>query len=131
MLKFAIALAASAVVTTTANAACTQADLEGTWQIYSAGWSNNESWWSRCKKRINAAGAMSNATCTDSFNQTGPMTNATATISNGSFCTYTAQFTVGNAVNKVLHATLSQDKTLGSGVGSFRGGKFIFTMSKL
>ena len=45
--------------------------------------------------------------------------------------TYTAQFTVAGALNRVVHATLSTDKTTVSGVGSFPGGKFIFTMSKL
>jgi hypothetical protein len=30
-------------------------------------------------------------------------------------------------LNKVVHGTLSKDKTTGSGVGTFPGGKFTFT----
>ena len=37
---------------------------------------------------------------------------------------------LGGELNKVVHATLSKDRTTGSGVGTFPGGN-IFTMSKL
>jgi hypothetical protein len=129
-MKYAIAIALL-LATTAANAACTQADLAGAWQIYSAGWDGADSWWSRCKMTLNATGTMSNASCTDSAGQTGPMTAGSASIIAGPTCTYTAQFRIGGALNKVVHATMAKDKTTGSGVGTFPGGKFIFTMSKL
>ena len=74
---------------------------------------------------------MSNGRCTNSLGQAGPMINGSAQISAAAACTYTAQFRLGGELNRVVHATLSKDKTTGSGVGTFPGGKFIFTMSKL
>jgi hypothetical protein len=130
MKRIALALAATLAFSTAANAACNQADFDGVWQIYSAGWDNSGSWWSRCKVRINTAGAMSNGRCSNSLGQSGPMTNGSATIVAAAACTFRAQFRRGRDLNRVVHPTLSRDKTTGSGVGTFPGGKFNFTMSK-
>jgi hypothetical protein len=131
MKQIALALAATLTLSTAANAACNQTDFVGVWQIYSAGWDNSGSWWTRCKVRINSGGPMSNGRCSNSLGQSGPMTNGSATLFSAAACTYRAQFRLGGDLNKVVHGTLSKDKTTGSGVGTFPGGKFIFTMSKL
>ena len=125
------AIVASILIPTAVNAACVQADLTGTWQVYSSGWDSPQAYWTRCKMTINANGTMSNGTCTNSAGQSGPMTAASAILTAPSTCTYTAQFRVGGALNRVLHATLARDKNTGNGVGTFPGGTFIFSMTKL
>jgi hypothetical protein len=131
MKRLALAvLAATIACSTAANAACNQTDLTGIWQIYSTAWDNSGAWWSRCQVKINAGGTMSNGQCANSLGQSGPMTNGSATIVAAAACTFRAQFRLGGDLNRVVHATLSRDKTTGSGVGTFPGGKFNFTMSK-
>jgi len=132
MTRFALAaFAATLTLSTASNAACNQADLAGVWQIYSTGWDSSGSWWSRCKVRINSGGAMSNGRCSNSLGQAGPMTNGSATLVSAAACTFRTQSRFDGELNKVIHGTLSKDKTTASGVGTLPGGKFIFTMSKL
>jgi hypothetical protein len=131
MLRFGLVLFAGLTLSGAAHAACTQADLAGTWQIYSAGWNNSyQTWWSRCKATVNGAGTMA-GNCTTSLGPTSPMTGASVKLTAGATCTFSAKFTVGSEVNKVAHGTLSTDKTTGSGVGTFPGGAFLFTITKL
>jgi hypothetical protein len=131
MTRFALAaFAATLTLSTAANAACNQADLAGVWQIYSAGWDSSGSWWSRCRVRINSGGAMSNGRCSNSLGQSGPITNGSATLVSAAACTFKTQSRFNGELHKIVHGTLSKDKTTGSGVGTLPGGKFIFTMSK-
>jgi hypothetical protein len=133
MFRFAAALSAAVILSTAANAACTQANLSGKWQAYTSSWETKSkiSYWSRCTFTVNAAGTMSAASCVNSLGQSGPMTGGKVKISKEATCTYTAQFVVGGALNKVGHGTLAKDKYTASGVGTFPGGGFLFTMTKL
>lgn len=125
------ALFAGLVFSTVANAACLQSDLSGTWQIYTVGANSSQVWWTRCKVSVNGAGTMSNGSCSNSLGQTGAITSGNAKMTVGALCTFTAQFHLGGALNQVVHATLSRDKTTGSGVGTFSGGGFMLSMTKL
>jgi hypothetical protein len=131
MTRFAVvAFAAALTFSTAANAACNQADLAGLWQIYSAGWDSTGSWWSRCRVRINNGGTMSNGRCSNSLGLSGPITNGSATLVSVAACTFKTQSRFDGDLHKIVHGTLSNDKTTGSGDGTLPGGNFIFTMSK-
>ncbi len=135
MQKLGIVVAVSMLTATVANAACVQGDLAGTWQVYSHGWDNAAGgflWWNRCKVTFNASGTMTAGTCVASKNgEGGPISNGSGTLTVANACTFTAQFTVGGLLNRVVHSTMSKDKEVVTGVGTFSGGAFSFQMSRL
>jgi hypothetical protein len=112
-------------------AACTQADLRGIWQAYSAAADSGGADWVRCRLAINPSGTIANTSCTSSTGFTGPLTNGRASITSGPNCTFAAQFTFGGVVNRVVHGTLARNKITGTGVGTFPGGAFLFSLTKI
>src|SRR4051812_38731405 len=125
-----LCFAATFLLPGSANAACVQTDLSGSWQAYSMANNGSSTYWTRCELVINGSGGIANTTCTWPFG-TAPLTLGHATLSAASACTFTAQFTINGTVNRVLHATLSRDKEGGQGVGTFPGGVFFFNITKL
>ena len=115
-----------------ANAACTQADLAGSWQAYAISVTGfGDAYWSRCKLNINGIGAIANTTCVTPFGNAA-LTQGLASLSNAASCTFAAQFRIAGTLNKVVHGTVSKDKEVGQGVGTFpNGGMFSFNMTKL
>jgi hypothetical protein len=126
----AVCAAASLLTPAAAGAACLQADLAGTWQAYALSHNASTDYWSRCKLTINTSGGIANTTCVSPLGN-ALLTNGHATLSAGSTCTFTAQFTLAGAVNRVVHGTINRDKLSGTGVGTFPGGVFLFTITKL
>jgi hypothetical protein len=131
MFRFALVALSALILSATANAACTQAQISGKWQTYSGSWNNSQSWWTRCTFTVGATGVMSGGTCANSLNQAGPISNGSIKLTSGPNCTYTATFRVGGETNKVTHATLAKYHNTATGVGTFPAGAFIFTMTKL
>jgi hypothetical protein len=130
MLRFAIALGTSLVLATAANAACTASNLAGKWQVYSVGAQDgHSSYWVRCTVTINAAGNLSGQ-CADMSGSAGHAAGK-LTMAVPAACTFKGQFNLFGAVNKVVHGTLSKDRTTGSAVGTFPGGNFALTFMKL
>jgi hypothetical protein len=127
-----LCLAASLLFPAAANAACTAADLTGSWQAYAMSVNGSGgATWTRCKLTINASGAIANTTCVSPFGS-GPLTQGQATLTTPATCTFSAQFRIAGVLNRVLHGTVSRDKEVGQGVGTFpSGGLFIFNMTKL
>ena len=115
----------------TAQAACTQAQLAGVWKAYSAGVDNTISYWTSCLIVINASGFIANTTCINSFNFTGNLTNGRIVLANANQCAYTGGFTFAGERNTLRNMTLARDKYTASGVGVFPGGSFIFSMVRI
>jgi hypothetical protein len=117
-----------------ANAACTQGNLAGNWQVYAFGAGSQGASWARCTISINGGGAIQNTTCVTPFGA-AQLKGGSATLLNGPTCTYKAQFSINGPTGglyKVDHATLSKDKEIGNGVGTFgSNGQLVFNMTKL
>jgi hypothetical protein len=126
----AVALGAVTLGSAPAIAACTAADLAGKWQVYSSGAEDGySSYWVRCTVNVSSSGALS-GNCAASSGGGGAVAGR-LTLSSPATCTATGQFTLGGTVNKVVHATVARDKNTGNGVGTFPGGNFIFSMTRL
>jgi hypothetical protein len=117
-----------------ANAACSQSNLTGVWQAYTAGVGGAVPAfnWVRCKIRIADTGAIANTTCTTMAGASVALTNGVATLTIPGTCTFVTQFEIAGALYHVKHATLGPtDKRIGNGVGTFQGGGFAFNMTRL
>jgi hypothetical protein len=125
-------LAASlALAPAAANAACTQADLTGRWQVYMVAASAAGQSWAQCALNINAGGVIAKTDCTDSSSANAALVNGVARMTIPAACTFTAHFTLAGRVFTVVHATMAQDKVSGTGVGTRPGEAFLFTMTKV
>ena len=115
-----------------AHAACTPADLTGSWQAYAMSVTGGgDAYWSRCKLSINSSGAIANTICVSPLGN-APLTQGRASLENAAACTFASQFRIAGTLNKVVHGTISKDKEAGQGVGTFpNGGLFMFNMTKL
>lgn len=114
-----------------AHANCTQPDVAGTWQAYAISASNAGAYWVRCRVSINASGNVANSPCTDSNGGKGTLTNGTVQLKDPNSCTFTGKFTLGGTVNTIRHATMALDKISVEGVGTFPGGIFSVSLTKL
>jgi hypothetical protein len=110
-----------------ANAACTQADLAGTWIAYSL--SGDQ--WASCRLVIASNGRIANTSCARSTGDRVSFTNGSARVA-APACIFTAQYTVGGQiVERVIHGTIARDKTTAQGVGLSLGDGFLFSLTKL
>lgn len=126
LLASALALAPAA-----ADAACTQADLTGRWQVYMVAAGAEGQSWAQCALNINASGTIAKTDCTDSSSANAALLNGVARMTIPAACTFTAHFTLAGKVFTVVHATMMQDKLAGTGVGTRPGEAFLFTMTKV
>ena len=125
-------LAASlALAPAVADAACTQADLIGHWQVYMVAATAQGQSWAQCALNINAAGTIAKTDCTDSSSANAALLNGVAKMTIPAACTFTAHFTIAGKVFTVVHATMAQDKLAGTGVGTRPGEAFLFTMTRI
>lgn len=127
-IAFAAALAGA---TSSASAACLQSDAAGKWQSYSTSITVAGPYWLRCALTVSATGAISPATCFSSAGVTGNLSGGSVTLSNASKCTFTGTFTVSGVVNTLSHLTLAKNKAQAEGVGTFSGGIFTLSLTKL
>ena len=124
-------VAALALAPAAADAACTQADLTGRWQVYMVAASAEGQSWAQCALNINASGTIAKTDCTDSSSANAALLNGVAKMTIPAACTFTAHFTLAGKVFTVVHATMAQDKLAGTGVGTRPGEAFLFTMTKI
>jgi hypothetical protein len=110
-----------------ADAACTQADLAGSWQAYVF---NSQEQWFRCRLQINGAGDVADTTCVTT-STSAALTRGTVDLIAPAVCTYTAQYKLKGFPHKIDHITLSKDKTIATGVGFAGNVKFIVHFTKL
>jgi hypothetical protein len=112
----------------TAYAACTQADAAGSWQTYSI---NSEAVWVSCKINVSTTGTIANTNCFSSFGSSGLFSSGKLKLTSASACTYVGSFKLNGATNTVRSATMTKDKLIVNGVGTYAGGSFNFNMTKL
>src|SRR6185312_2545584 len=110
-----------------AEAACTQADLIGHWQVYMVAATAQGQSWAQCALDINAGGTIGKTDCTDSSGANAALLNGTTRMSIPAACTFTAHFTLAGKVFTVVHATMTPDKLGGTGVGTRPGEAFLFS----
>jgi hypothetical protein len=111
-----------------AMSACTQGELAGSWQVYSF---NSESVWATCRISVNSTGVIATTTCTSQTGQSASFTNGKITLTSAPNCTFKGSFRLGGQLNTVKHSTMSRDKILVQGVGTYSGGSFNFNMTKI
>jgi hypothetical protein len=134
MLKALIPAAILIVAAMPAEAACTQANIAGTWTAYSIGLDSGQLAWVSCNLVIDTAGAFSagTSTCTAS----GQTANAQGSLKLSAVakCRYTGSLTIVQAshTDPIPSLTLSLDKQTASGVGAQNGSGnvFVFNMVK-
>lgn len=130
--KTGLGIALALLAGSTAYAACTQADLAGSWQAYAMSASNSGVALTRCKMSVNGAGTIAaSSICTDHAGNSAPMQAASVKLTVGATCTFNGQFRLGNVLYRILHGTVASDKKTASGMGTFPGGGFFFTLSEL
>ena len=119
---------AGLTLSSTANATCTQANMVGTWEAYSL--SAQTGIWTRCKMTVTTTGAFTNASCVDLDANAAPVTGNVKLL-NGALCAFNGKIVAGGETSTIKHMTLSQDKITAEGVGTFPGGTFIFSLTKI
>jgi len=115
LLSTAVMLAALAALP--AEAACTQAQLAGTWRLYFQGHYVAQDFAYACTLVIANTGVLSTASgCADTLNRTTPVTGSLK-LTNAAYCDYTGKIVlkVGNDINDFLRTTLSPDHNVMSG----------------
>ncbi len=133
MSKFAAVVLTAALVLAPAGAgaACKLKDLKGNWVAYSTGIDADSANWSTCYLRINGKGKITKSSCGDSDGTEPKLTNGSFKMPDRKLCSYTASFNFEGVKNVVEHGTLAEDKATGNGVGTFPGGIFIFSLTKV
>ena len=118
-------------VPTIANARCLQADLAGNWQAYSMSADGNSGYWTRCRISVGNSGNITDGVCANSFGQSGSLSSGRVILTHNGRCTFEGNFTLGGITNRITHGTLASDGLTANGVGTFRGGVFQFSLTKL
>jgi hypothetical protein len=127
----AFVVAAALAVPSAASAAgwCTQNDLEGRWMLYAMRTDKAGPAVARCKFIVAADGTIDGGSCVDTENGKQNMTGGSLRLSSGPTCTFTGKFRLGDGLYRFGHATLAQDATLVSGIGTApKRETFVFTM---
>jgi hypothetical protein len=134
MLKALIPAALSILAALPAEAACTQANIAGTWTAYAVSQDEmNDLAWSACDLVIGAAGAFtgSNSTCTAAG--VTVKVQGSLKLTNAARCAYSGSISLGSGLTDPIPSlTLSLDRQTAAGVGGKNGGGnvFVFNMVK-
>lgn len=101
------------------QAACSRADLDGTWQIYSFFVSGGAAGWDRCTVRISSGNIRSGTGCSERLAGGGSRTPKVkgGSLSIGSNCKIRGNIRIGNCRNTISEAWLARDKFTLAGVG--------------
>ena len=113
-----------------AHADCVQADLEGRWQVYADVSDRQSAHWLTCTLFVSENGVISDGRCDGPSQKNLRISAGKIEIADTINCAFTGYLDVNETPNRVDHATLSPEKTFGSGVGSYRSGFFTFTIIK-
>jgi hypothetical protein len=124
------AIAAAVLVGSSAEANCVQAQAAGFWSAYSSGVQGGESYWVKCTLHINTAGnIIETSGCTNSAGRVSVATGSILAPGTGS-CNYKGSITykINNTTLTIDRLTLSQNKEIMEGVGSYNNGFVTFNM---
>jgi hypothetical protein len=133
MRRRAVCAAAILLVCTLTHSAfadCVQSDVEGRWQVYANVSEQQAAHWLTCKIVVTKDGIISEGRCDGPNVRNLQITLGKIEIADTSNCTFIGHFDVNDTPNHVHHATLSPEKSVGSGVGGYPDGFFTFTMIK-
>lgn len=113
-----------------AQAACNQESIKGTWQIYAM--TTAESVIS-CRLTVDDSGGVGATTCAyldgDMQNELD-LAGGNVSLSNRPNCAFTGSLNLGRGTNKIK-LTLSQDKSMGNGYGSYSGELMMFSLTRV
>jgi hypothetical protein len=129
----AVYAAAACFIFTLPHAAladCVQSDVQGRWQVYANVSEKQTAHWLTCRFVLTETGIISEGRCDGPNAQNLQITFGQIEIADTANCTFIGYFDVNDTPNRVHHATISPEKTFGSGVGGYRDGFFTFTMIK-
>jgi hypothetical protein len=109
---------------------CVQKDIEGRWRIYADVSDRQSAHWLTCALSVGEGGVISDGRCDGPGQNNLRISAGKIEIADTTNCAFTGYLDVNETPNRVDHATLSPEKTFGSGVGSYHDGFFTFTMIK-
>jgi hypothetical protein len=113
-----------------AHADCIQKDIEGRWRVYADVSDRQSAHWLTCTLSVGESGVISDGRCDGPGQKNLQITTGKIEIEDTTNCAFSGYLEVNETPNHIDHATLSPEKTFGSGVGSYRDGFFTFTMIK-
>jgi hypothetical protein len=118
------------VLPQSAYADCIQNDIQGRWRVYADVSDRQSAHWLTCTLVIEEDGVISDGRCDGPRQKNLQITTGKIDIADTTNCAFRGYLEVNDTPNHIDHATLSPEKTFGSGVGSYRDGFFTFTMIK-
>lgn len=116
----------------TAHAACTQADIAGTWTAYSVGQDDTGRLaWVSCELVIGPTGGFTKTTSSCTAAKSTVQAQGSLKLLSGAKCAYKGSLTIvqANHTDPIPSLTLSQDKQSATGVGGRDGGSNVFMFS--
>ena len=113
-----------------AYADCVQKDIEGRWRVYADVSDRQSAHWLTCTLSVAESGVISDGRCDGPGQKNLRITTCRIEIADTTHCAFRGYLEVDETPNHIDHATLSLEKTFGSGVGSYHSGFFTFTMIK-
>lgn len=125
-------LASVSLAGESASAACVQGDLRGAWHAYALmSQRGGQSYWWHCQVEFTETGALTLGTCDAPEQPNAKLASGSLTIADAANCTIQGEFAWEGSSAHVDHATMSQEKTVISGVGTTELSYFQFTMIKI
>lgn len=117
------------LVVPSAWAACTQAQLAGSWRVHVHGATAGDgSFWTRCALTIGATGNVSGSCLTDEGDGFNLTPGGRLTVVNTTACVITGTVRTPQGTNLIRDAAMDSGKTVISGVGiDPEGERFAFT----
>jgi hypothetical protein len=113
-----------------AVAGCADSDLEGKWRVYATVTEQSATSWMNCALTLSSRGFIAEGACQGPGRPQLMITSGRISIADTTNCVYSGRFELDGMPNKIDHATLSAEKTLAIGVGSWTEGFFSFSMIK-
>jgi hypothetical protein len=113
-----------------AQAACNQESIKGTWQIYAMTTADSVI---SCRLTVGSSGAVGTTTCVYFFGESQidlTLTGGNVSLSNRPNCAFTGSLNLDGGTNNIK-LTLSQDKSMGNGYGSYSGELMMFSLTRV
>jgi hypothetical protein len=126
--RWIVATAALLTMPAVAEASCLQGNAAGQWMAYSM---NSAGQGVNCRILVSATGTITSGSCTATGSGSFPVQSGSVRLANSVLCTFTGSIRFNGLTNTVRHATMSRDKTVVEGLGSYSGGQFVFSMVKI
>ena len=126
----AAAVLFACALTHSAFAGCVQSDIAGRWQVYANVSDQQAAHWLTCRLVITETGNISESRCDGQNVQNLQFAFGEIEIADTANCTFIGYLHVNDTMSRIHHATLSPEKSVGSGVGEYPDGYFTFTMIK-